>query len=219
MTRVFSAPLRVVLSFFSFIQFLLPLWWGTDLKGCIIHMLPVSVASLMPLVLICLSKRNTSHGHTKTVGAHAQIRIIKTTFSNLIFCLSVIRCFLTATEKCILLIFISFVLLCVCVEVRVHIPSGAHPITARSCFTEIRTEETLEPDVIICLWGEQAAVSVGAFVLRGERLDHEETQKGKRERGGGGFDASNFNICHLFSAFQVSCWMCWDSSHLHFWTF
>lgn len=78
-------------------------------------------------------------------------RIIKTTFSNLIFCLSVIRCFLTATEKCILLIFISFVLLCVCVEVRAHIPSGAHPIRARSCFTEIRTEETLEPGVIICL--------------------------------------------------------------------
>lgn len=97
-------------------------------------MLPVSVASLMPLVLICLSKRNTSHGHTKTVGAHAQIRIIKTTFSNLIFCLSVIRCFLTATEKCILLIFISFVLLCVCVEVRAHIPSGAHPIRARKLF-------------------------------------------------------------------------------------
>lgn len=45
----------------------------------------------------------------------------------------------------------------------------------------MRKEETLEPDVIICLWGEQAAVSVGAFVLRGERLDHEEPQKGKEE--------------------------------------
>lgn len=65
---------------------------------------------------IALTHKDNTHTHRYT-----QIRIKKQTFSNLIFCLSVIHCFLTATEKCILLIFILFALLHVYVQVRAHI--------------------------------------------------------------------------------------------------
>lgn len=98
------------------------------LTGCIIHMLPSSVPSLMPLVSIRLS--NIYHTQRQKTYRHSETENNSNSL-NWICCFSVIYRFMTAGQKCILLLFfISFVFLCVWREM--------HLVMAQSHFKEMK---------------------------------------------------------------------------------